>query len=67
MEVLTLMSEGLQNTEIATRLSTSPKTVDHHVSAVLAKLNVRSRAQAVIAAQQLGILPPQYREPHQPK
>jgi DNA-binding CsgD family transcriptional regulator len=67
MEVLTLMTEGLQNTEIATRLSTSPKTVDHHVSAVLAKLNVRSRAQAVIAAHQMGILPPQYRQSHEPK
>ena len=56
LEVLTLMSEGLQNAEIASRLSTSQKTIDHHVSAVLAKFNARSRAEAVIAAYQQGII-----------
>ncbi len=66
MEVLTLMAEGLQNSEIASRMFTSPKTIDHHVSAVLAKLDVRSRAEAVLAAFQLGILP-QHREPRQSK
>jgi DNA-binding NarL/FixJ family response regulator len=55
--VLLLMAEGLSNTEIAHRLSTSFKTVDHHVSAVLCKLNVRSRVQAVHAASALGVLP----------
>ena len=38
LEVLRLIAEGLSNTEIAGRLFTSPKTVEHHVSAVLAKL-----------------------------
>ncbi|HET8842680.1 MAG TPA: AAA family ATPase, partial [Ktedonobacteraceae bacterium] len=45
LEVLQLMAEGLSNTEIASRLITSPKTVEHHVSAILAKLGVHSRAQ----------------------
>jgi DNA-binding CsgD family transcriptional regulator len=45
-EVLALIAEGLSNTEIAAKLTLSPKTVDHHVSAVLAKLGVRSRGQA---------------------
>ena len=56
-EVLLLMAEGRSNAEIASRLSTSLKTVDHHVSAVLAKLDVHSRAQAVSTAYQMGIIP----------
>ncbi len=57
LEVLLLMAEGLPNAEIANRLSTSLKTVDHHVSAVLAKLDVHSRAQAISTAYQLGLIP----------
>ena len=57
LEVLQLMAEGLPNAEIANRLSTSPKTVDHHVSAVLAKLGVHSRAQAISTAYQMGLIP----------
>jgi DNA-binding CsgD family transcriptional regulator len=45
-EVLELIAEGLSNAEIAAKLTLSPKTVDHHVSAVLARLGVRSRGQA---------------------
>lgn len=55
-EVLPLLADGLRNAEIADRLSTSPKTVEHHVSAVLAKLNARTRAEAVRRAYELGIL-----------
>jgi DNA-binding CsgD family transcriptional regulator len=54
-EVLALVTEGLRNTDIAQRLFVSTKTVDHHVSAILAKLGVRSRAEAARAAARLGI------------
>jgi DNA-binding NarL/FixJ family response regulator len=46
VDVLRLLAEGLSNGEIAARLHLSPKTVDHHVSAVLAKLDVHSREAA---------------------
>ena len=47
LEILHLMAEDLSNLEIAERLSISPKTAEHHVSAVLAKLDVTSRKAAV--------------------
>jgi len=56
-EVLGLLCEGLTNEEIAARLVLSTRTVDHHVSAVLAKLGVGSRGAAVAQAQKLGIVP----------
>jgi DNA-binding CsgD family transcriptional regulator len=46
LEILNLLGENLTNPEIAARLNISPKTVDHHVSAVLAKLDVHSRGEA---------------------
>ena len=54
-EVLALVAEGLRNADIARRLFVSPKTVDHHVSAILAKLGVRTRGEAARAAARLGI------------
>lgn len=51
-EVLALLSEGLRNSVIAKRLFVSTKTVDHHVSAILTKLGVPSRARAVAMARQ---------------
>jgi DNA-binding CsgD family transcriptional regulator/tetratricopeptide (TPR) repeat protein len=45
-EVLDLLREGLRNTQIAERLYIAPKTVDHHVAAILAKLGVHSRHAA---------------------
>ncbi|MCJ7779574.1 MAG: LuxR C-terminal-related transcriptional regulator, partial [Acidimicrobiia bacterium] len=57
-EVLELLDEGLSNTEIADRLFVSPRTVEHHVSAVLAKLDSSNRAEAVEAAVHQGLLAP---------
>jgi DNA-binding CsgD family transcriptional regulator len=58
-EVLELICEGRTNAGIAARLVISPKTVDHHVSAVLAKLGVSSRAEAATAARQVAAAPVQ--------
>jgi DNA-binding CsgD family transcriptional regulator len=49
-EVLALLVEDLRNSEIAERLFISTKTVDHHVSAILTKLGVRTRQDAARAA-----------------
>jgi DNA-binding NarL/FixJ family response regulator len=54
--VLGLVAEGLRNAEVAERLVLSRKTVDHHVSAILRKLAVGSRGQAVAEAARLGLL-----------
>jgi DNA-binding CsgD family transcriptional regulator len=55
LEVLALLTDGLRNAEIAERLVVSKKTVDHHVSAVLRKLRVRTRAEASAEAVRLGL------------
>jgi NarL family two-component system response regulator LiaR len=49
-EVLSLMVEGLNNTQIAGRLTVSPSTIKSHVSNVLSKLGVTSRTEAVTLA-----------------
>jgi DNA-binding NarL/FixJ family response regulator len=50
VRVLMMLSEGLLNKQIAYNLTVSEATVKAHVSAILQKLNVESRTQAVIAA-----------------
>jgi DNA-binding CsgD family transcriptional regulator/tetratricopeptide (TPR) repeat protein len=50
LEVLTLLGADLRNADIAARLHIAEKTVDHHVSAILAKLGVRSRREAARVA-----------------
>jgi ATP/maltotriose-dependent transcriptional regulator MalT len=55
LEVLALVADGLRNAEIAQRLVLSAKTVDHHVSAILRKLEVRTRGEAGAAAERLGL------------
>jgi DNA-binding CsgD family transcriptional regulator/tetratricopeptide (TPR) repeat protein len=57
LEVLELVSQGLRNAEIAGRLFVSQKTVDHHVSAILRKLDVRTRGEASAEAARLGLVP----------
>jgi DNA-binding NarL/FixJ family response regulator len=56
--VLTMLTEGLLNKQIAYELSVSEATIKAHVTAILRKLGVHSRTQAVIAAQRLGVEPP---------
>ena len=53
-QVLTLMSEGLGNADIAERLHISEKTVRNHASNIFDKLGVWSRAQAIVFARDHG-------------
>jgi DNA-binding CsgD family transcriptional regulator/tetratricopeptide (TPR) repeat protein len=55
LEVLGLVAEGLRNAEVATRLVLSERTVDHHVSAILRKLGVKTRTEASLEAVRLGL------------
>jgi DNA-binding NarL/FixJ family response regulator len=55
VRVLTMLSEGLLNKQIAYELGVSEATVKAHVSAILDKLGVDSRTQAVIAASKIGV------------
>jgi DNA-binding CsgD family transcriptional regulator len=53
-EVLVLLTQRLTNAEIAARLQLSEKTVRNHVSNILTKLRVPTRAEAIAAARQAG-------------
>jgi len=57
LEVLALLADGLSNREIAERLTISPATVKHHVSACISKLEVANRGQAAVLAIELQLVP----------
>ena len=54
-EVIELLAEGLRNAEIADRLVISRRTVDHHVAAILRKLDARTRGEAVARAAEIHL------------
>ncbi len=58
LEVLALLAEGRRNAQIAHQLVVSEKTVDHHVSAILRKLDVHTRGEAAAAAASRRLLDP---------
>ncbi|MBK5332593.1 MAG: AAA family ATPase [Ilumatobacteraceae bacterium] len=58
LEVARLLAEGLRNVDIAERLHVTPKTVDHHVSAVLAKLAVPNRSAVAGALHRHKVITP---------
>jgi DNA-binding NarL/FixJ family response regulator len=58
MEVLEQVAHGLSNIELAQRFQVSPATIKTHVARILAKLQVRDRVQAVIAAYEAGLVTP---------
>ena len=57
-EVLALVARGMSNTEIATALSISVKTVKTHIGSLLAKLHARDRSHLVITAYETGLVAP---------
>ncbi len=61
-QVLRAMAQGLSNAEIGTAVHLSEATVKTHVTSILAKLNVRDRLQAVIAAYESGAVRPGMRD-----
>ena len=56
VQVLHLIDEGLSNGEIASRLCISAKTAEHHVSAIMARLDVSTRQEAAATARVRGLM-----------
>ena len=54
-ELARLIAEGLDNAQIAARLAISEKTVRNHITRVFAKLDVTTRAQAIVLAHSEGL------------
>lgn len=54
-DVLVLMARGMSNAQIADHFVLSLKTIRNHVSNVLAKLGVATRAEAIVAAREAGL------------
>lgn len=55
INLLELIAQGLGNKEIANRLFISPKTVSNHITSIFRKLSIKSRAQAIIVAREVGL------------
>jgi pimeloyl-ACP methyl ester carboxylesterase/DNA-binding CsgD family transcriptional regulator len=55
IQVLDLVARGLDNAEIAARLGVSAKTLRNHITSIFSKLNVASRAQAIVRARDAGL------------
>ena len=53
---MTGVAHGLRNAEVADQLVLAPRTVDHHVSGRLRKLEAKTRGEATAAAAQVGLL-----------
>jgi DNA-binding CsgD family transcriptional regulator len=58
-EILTLVAGGMSTPQIAEHLTLSSETVSNHLRSVYSLLRAHSRLEAVVAAQRLGLLPPQ--------
>jgi len=55
-QIVKLLAQGMTNQEIADELFRSVRTIDHHVSAILAKLAASNRVEAARRATELGLL-----------
>jgi DNA-binding CsgD family transcriptional regulator/tetratricopeptide (TPR) repeat protein len=58
LEVVALLADGLRNAQIADRLVVSERTIDHHVSAILRKLDAGTRGEAAATATRLALIDP---------